>query len=280
MKKKRIEYILAAMFCFFLLFSTKSAAAAPEDGPANSLAGKQAETVRQKEAGKQAESAIKEGEEPKGEAKPGIAQDRSREKETLSEEFYFEKTTQTFINGEQAGPEKKLEVWLKGNRIRYESDDKKDMFVIIMMDKGKTYELDKFQKTYKETSYELGKLKEMSERSLVVSKKTGQKKKIKDWNCYEVVLDSTIQGNKMKATCWLTEDIKVSEKVMQKMAKFSQMKLMEELAKYPGYPVLLTMDSTIQGKQVRVLSTLVKIDKEPLKESFFKIPFEYTKAVQ
>ena len=167
------------------------------------------------------------------------------------------------------GPEKKLEVWLKGDRIRFESEDKKDVFAIIMMDKGKSYELDKVQKTYKETSYEVNKMKEISEKSMVISKLTGEKKKIKDWNCYEVFLDTTIQGTKMKATCWLTEDIHVSPKVMQKMAKFSQMKMMEELVKYPGYPVQLIMDSTLQGKQVRVVSTLTKISKSSNKSKFF-----------
>jgi len=64
---------------------------------------------------------------------------------------------------------------------------------------------------------------------------------------------------------------------MQKMAKFSQMKLIEELAKFPGYPVKMIMDSSVQNKNVRVINTLTSISKEPLKAKFFKIPFDFTK---
>ncbi|MEW6381320.1 MAG: DUF4412 domain-containing protein [bacterium] len=199
------------------------------------------------------------------------------EKEPPQEDIYFEKKSQTFINGELAGPEKLLAVWLKGDRIRFESEENKDQFTLILMDKGKTYELNKLQKTYKEASSEMDKLKQINERTMITSRRTGEKKKIKDWNCYEVQMDTTIQGNKMKATCWLTEEIHISSKAIEKMAKFSKMKMMEELAKYPGYPVQVIMDSNLQGKQVRVVSTLTKITKGPIKSEFFQIPFEYAK---
>ncbi|MCL6584082.1 MAG: hypothetical protein K6U11_10655 [bacterium] len=204
---------------------------------------------------------------------------KKMEKEAVQQEdIYFEKKSQTFINGELAGPEKVMSVWLKGDRIRFESEDNKNQYTLILMDKGKTYELDKSQKTYREVSSEMDKLKEASERTtVVVSKRTGEKKKIKDWNCYQVLVETTLEGNKMKATCWLSEDIHVSPKAIEKMAKFSKMKMLEELVKYPGYPVEVTMDSTLQGKQVRVVSTLTKIVKGPIKAEFVQIPFEYTK---
>jgi hypothetical protein len=286
MKEKRMLDILLALLCCLMLFGVKLEAGEPEKA-----ANKRAVTSEVAES----EAVKSEVAEPKA-AKPGAEKSeavkqeeaaksetgevKAAEKDAPADDFYFEKKSATYINGDLTGPEKKLEVWLKGDRIRFESEDKKEAYSLIMMDKGKSYELDKVQKSYKETSYEVNKMKEMSEKSMVISKLTGEKKKINNWNCYEVFLDTTIQGTKMKATCWLTKDINVSPKLMQKMAKFSQMKLMEELTKYPGYPVLLTMDSTLQGKQVRVVSTLIKVSKDPISASFFKIPFEYTKVSQ
>lgn len=194
------------------------------------------------------------------------------------EDFFFAKKSQTLINGEAVGPPKVLKVWLKGDRIRYESEDERDKYFLILMNKGKTYELDKIRKTFKESSNETEKLKEISEHTMVISKRTGQKKKIEKWNCYEILLNTTIQGKKMKASCWLTEDIHISQEIIQKIAKFSRVKLMEELAKFPGYPVKVTMDSVLQGKRVKIISTLTEISKKSLKADFFKIPFEYTKV--
>ncbi|MGA1874593.1 MAG: DUF4412 domain-containing protein [bacterium] len=192
-------------------------------------------------------------------------------------DLFFEKETQTLINGEPAGPPKILKVWLKGNRIRYASDEDTNTYVLILMDKGKSYEFNKLEKTFKESTGEMAKVREMSEHTMVISKRTGQKKKIGEWNCYEVTLDATIQKQKIHAFCWLTEDIHISQELMQRMAKFTQMKLMEELAKFPGYPVKMIMDSTVQNKNVRVVNTLTHISKEPLKADFFKIPFDFTK---
>jgi hypothetical protein len=282
MKDKRMAGILAVMLCGFMLFGAKLEAAKSEKAanPEASISEAAKSDTAKSEAAKPETAKPEEAVNQGGETKPETGEVKTAEKDSPEEDFYFEKKSLTYINGELAGPEKKLEVWLKGDRIRFESEDKKDVFAIIMMDKGKSYELDKVQKTYKETSYEVNKMKELSAKSMVISKRTGQKKKINDWNCYEVFLDTTIQGTKMKASCWLTEDIHVSAKLMQKMASFSQMKMMEELVKYPGYPVQLTMDSVLQGKQVRVISTLTKVSKSPIKSSFFQIPFEYTKVTQ
>lgn len=198
---------------------------------------------------------------------------------SVSEEgVFFEKKSQTFIDGEPAGPSKILRVWVKGNRLRYENENEKDKYVLILMDKGKTYELDKTHKTFKKSLNETDKLKEANERSMVISKRTGRKKKIEKWNCYEVVLDTTIQGKKMKAVCWLSEDIHISSNIMEKIAKFSQMKLMEELAKFSGYPVKMILESTLQGKNVKIMSTLTKISKEPIKANFLKVPFDYNEV--
>jgi hypothetical protein len=83
-------------------------------------------------------------------------------------------------------------VWLKGNRIRYEDENEKDNYVLMLLDKGKTYKLDMLKKTFKESSDEMAKLKELSERSMVVSQRTGKKKKIEQWNCYEVTSGTKI----------------------------------------------------------------------------------------
>ena len=194
------------------------------------------------------------------------------------EGVFFEKKSQTFIDGEPAGPPKVLRVWIKGNRLRYENENEKDKYVLILLDKGKTYELDTINKTFKKSLNETDKLKEMNERSMVISKRTGRKKKIEKWNCYEVILDSMIQGKKMKAICWLSEDIHISSNIMEKIAKFSQMKLMEELVKFSGYPVKMTLESTLQGKNVKITSTLTKISKEPIKANFLKLPFDYNEV--
>ena len=84
------------------------------------------------------------------------------------EGVFFEKKSQTFIDGEPAGSLKVLRVWLKGNRLRYENENEKDKYVLILMDKGKTYELDKTHKTLKKSLNETDKLKEVKESSMVI----------------------------------------------------------------------------------------------------------------
>lgn len=273
MKNQRVLVVFAALFCCLMLLGVKSEVAgsgeiAEQESAVKPEAAKE-EKIVNPEAGTTTEA--------KTTAEEVTVKELGNS--ASGEDIFFEKKNQVIRDGEPS-PETGLKVWIKGDRIRFESEDKKDTFTIIMMDKGKSYELDKAQKTYKETSYDVNKLKEISAKSMVISKLTGEKKKIKDWNCYGVVLDATIQGNKTRAECWLSKDIHISTKVLQKMAKFSQMKMMEELIKYPGYPVQLVMDSSAQGKQIRIVSTLTKIEKTPIKADFFQIPFEYTKVAQ
>ncbi len=194
--------------------------------------------------------------------------------------LHYKKTNQTFLNEAPSGPQKILEVWIKKDRIRYESDDELNKFFLVMMNKNKIYELNKIKKTFKEITSERDKLKEMYEHSMVISKRSGKKKKIEKWNCYQINLDMKIEEKKMKASCWLSEDIKIPQEKKKKLAKFSQMKMMEELLKFPGYPVKITINSLLKGKRLKIVNTLVELNKTAQGAEFFKIPFDYIKVTQ
>lgn len=111
--------------------------------------------------------------------------------------------------------------------------------------------------------------------------KTGEKKKIGEWNCEKVVL--TLAGQmSMTMEMWVTKDagidmndyIEMSDMLGQAglMKKFT-----EEMKKMDGYPILTKTTMNIMGQNVETESLVQTIKKETFAASTFSAPEGYTK---
>ena len=194
-----------------------------------------------------------------------------------AEDYYIEKHTETIIDGESLGGVSTLQLWVKGDSIRYVNSNDMGNILIIKMDDDKVYQINGKEKTVKEIDLK-SKFVSMEKQIKVSSKKTGEKKKIDQWEAYQVLLTSEVRGAKTEVEYWLTDKIHYPMETRVKMASyFGQGKIIEELKKYPGYPVEIVVHVKAQSKKIDMKTNLIKLEKRNIDEKLFEIPGEYEK---
>lgn len=111
--------------------------------------------------------------------------------------------------------------------------------------------------------------------------RTGEKKKIGDWNCEKVVM--TIAGQmSMTQEMWVTKNAGID---MNDYLEMSDMlgqaglikKFQEEMKKIEGYPVMTKTTMNIMGQNVETESLVQTIREETFAASTFAAPEGYTK---
>ena len=61
-------------------------------------------------------------------------------------------------------------------------------------------------------------------------------------------------------------------------AYFGQGKIIDELKKYPGYPVEITVHLQAQNKKIDMTTNLVKLEKKKVDKKLFELPQNYKKT--
>lgn len=189
--------------------------------------------------------------------------------------YYIEKKTESFIGGKPLGKATVIKLWIQKDRIKYFKSDDKDSYLIIRMDEEKAYQINHNKKTVKKMD-----LKErfaaIEKEIQVASKKTGKKKKINKWDAYQVLITSVNKGKSTEVEYWLSDEIELPiETRLQVADYFGQRKIIEELKKYPGYPVETRVHLKIEEEKIEMITRLEKFEKKKIEDHLFKIPLGY-----
>jgi len=111
--------------------------------------------------------------------------------------------------------------------------------------------------------------------------KTGEKKKIGEWNCEKVVMKLSGQMS-MTQEMWITKDTDISMEDYLAMAEAigqtgMMKKFMDEMKKIDGYPIQSKMTMNVMGQNVETESLVQVIKKETFANTVFTAPETYTK---
>ena len=194
-----------------------------------------------------------------------------------AEDYYIEKHTKTMIDREPMGGVSTLKLWVKGDWVRYVNSNDKDNALIIRMDEDKVYQVNGKEKIVKEIDLK-SKFVALEKQIQVSSKKTGEKKKIDQWEAYQVLLTSSAKGVSTEVEYWLSDKIQYPMKTrIQMAAYFGQGKIIEELKKYPGYPVEIIVHLKAQHKKIDMTTRLIKLERKKVDKKLFEIPGDYKK---
>ncbi|MGA1876058.1 MAG: DUF4412 domain-containing protein, partial [bacterium] len=112
----------------------------------------------------------------------------------------------------------------------------------------------------------------------VSSQKTEKKKKVDQWEAYQVLITSSAQGMSTEVEYWMCDEIELPVEMRMRMADyFGQRKILEELKKYPGYPVEIAVHLKAQEKKIDVITKLITIEKREIDQHVFEIPPDFTR---
>jgi len=198
-------------------------------------------------------------------------------------------------------------MWMGKDKGRLDMSE--DSSWIIRLDKNMMYILDHTKMEYVEVPFnEFGDLisysisqSEMSEEEKAQAKKfmkgimsmmkpkvevkdTGEKQKIKGWNCRKYIMKMKMMGMGSTSEIWATEDIKINYDLYRtlgfamvaKQPVFQEM--FEEMEKIKGIPVLTTSKSSAMGAEVKSTEELVEVKKKSAPSGTYEVPKDYVKA--
>ncbi len=205
-------------------------------------------------------------------------------------------------------------IFLKGNKVRTETTAKSSMtgemtsVSITRLDKEVIWILDPEKKQY--TELNLADLKKRMEQAYtdtqknvvpeISVRKTGEKKKILNYDCEKVVLSMKVNseqgGVNFTQTMWVTKDVpryKELEAFQKMVAELGlqpsssmlpiSKKFLEEFKKksesIQGFPLEMEMDMSMGSKEMpfsfKVHTEVSKIDAKPINAKVFEIPRGY-----
>ncbi|MGA1824914.1 MAG: DUF4412 domain-containing protein [bacterium] len=194
-----------------------------------------------------------------------------------AEDYYLEKHTETIIDGKPIGGASVVKLWVKKDRVKYFNSNDKNNVLIIRMDQDKTYQVNDKEKSVQEMDLK-SRFASVEESIKVTSQRTEKKKNVGEWEAYQVLLTSSAKGISTDVEYWLAESIDLPIETRMRMAGyFGQRKILEELKKYPGYPVEMIVHLNVEGKKIDMVTTLVKLEKKKIDNTIFTIPSDYKK---
>jgi hypothetical protein len=204
--------------------------------------------------------------------------------------------------GAGEGPSEVVQsIWMTENKIR--SDDE-NQSSILRLDKNIIIFLDHKKKTYTEVPMDIAKavgddmssedlaqlqkmMKGMMKLSISVTA-TGEKKKIKNWNCRKYIQTITAAMGPVTSEIWATEDIKIdydlyarfSAALMAQQPGLREVMddIIKEMKKIRGVGVLSTTTMNMMGKSMKSSTELLEAKEGKAPAGIFEIPSEYKKA--
>ncbi len=210
------------------------------------------------------------------------------------------------IMGQQQPAKDEFEsIWIAKDKMR---SDGKEESTIVRLDKNVMYILDHTKRTYVEIPMDIGKslpklnvpkgneedaaafknmMKNMMKVEVTVTP-TGEKKKIRNWNCRKYIETVSMVMGQTKMIVWATEDVKLNYDLYAKFAAsmFAQIPGMKqamgtmekEMEKVKGLPVLTVTERKIMGQTVRSTTELLEVKHGKAPTGIFEIPKGYTKT--
>jgi uncharacterized protein YcbK (DUF882 family) len=193
------------------------------------------------------------------------------------------------------------EMWISGRKARFDSPDGS---TIVDMDKKTMALINHADKTYTEAPLgqlpgmmgETGNTEEtqqaqqafqamaaamMKTETQVID--TGEKKKIKNWNCRKYQVNMKMGMGQVASEVWATEDIKVDPELffaMQNAMTANQpgmAQMTDELKKIKGFQVLTNSTAQTMGATVQSTIEVLEAANKSAPAELFKIPAGYQK---
>lgn len=209
-----------------------------------------------------------------------------------AEDLYIEQAMQmTGVPGQ--GPmTMNQKMWVSGNKMKMEMSGGQMMAgmgkVIMRGDQQKVYMINDAQRTYMEMplSQMTGMAMPMMQQMQVDVQKTGQKRKIGQWDCEQYIITATGGTEqmplKMKLDLWVTDQVKYDEAAKQQMQeavnKNPMMKpLMDKMKDIDGLPIEQTIEMNMMGNVMTTKMNVTTVRQAPIPASTFELPAGYTK---
>lgn len=175
----------------------------------------------------------------------------------------------------------KTVAYISGAKMRTETQTPAGPMITIMrVDQGKMYHLVPQEKTYMEMPI-LKRSPEEEAQVQVTVTKTGETKKIGDYNCtrYDVTTKGmpNMPPEGMTMQSWVTTDVDVVDeyaKFIEAQSSAQPSKTATEMAKIKGFPIQQVMDSPMGKTTV----TVTAVKKQDVPDSMFEVPADYTKT--
>ena len=178
-------------------------------------------------------------------------------------------------------------LWMTKDMMRSE-DPEQQSAIIFRLDKNLFYMLNMADKTYQEVTSEdfqkmfsvsaamLGREEEAGKLNLT---KTGQRQKIGQWDCYQVIME---QPN-MKIDMWLTEEVTYDTTLFQKYMEsmggpFFSKEVLEQWAALEGYPIKAETTFTMGTMKTTSTTLVTKVSQIPIPLDIFSPPPNYKKV--
>ena len=204
----------------------------------------------------------------------------------------------------QPATEKMFVTWMGEDKARRDQDE--DTSIIVRLDKNVMYVINHAEMAYgeipvSETSDILtaalsgsdlsGEEQDQAEQMMkgfaqmfqptVSVTDTGEKQKIKNWNCNKFLMTMEMMGTTSTSEIWATEDIKINYELymtlgLAMMPKTSGLdKMQEEMKKIKGMTVLSTDTASITGTDVKSTQELMEILEKPAPAGTYDVPEGY-----
>lgn len=209
----------------------------------------------------------------------------------VAEDLYIEQTMQITGAPGQGPMTMDQKMWVSGNKMKMEMSGgaMPGMGKMIMRgDLQKMYMIDDAQRSYMEMP--LDQMTQMAmpmmQQMQVDVQKTGEKRKIGEWNCEQYIITATggteQMPMKLKLDLWVTDQVKYDEAAKQQMQeavnKSPMMKpLMDKMKDIDGLPIEQTMEMNMMGQVMTSKSTVTTVRQGPIPASTFELPAGYAK---
>ncbi|MFQ6110301.1 MAG: DUF4412 domain-containing protein [Candidatus Aminicenantales bacterium] len=113
---------------------------------------------------------------------------------------------------------------------------------------------------------------------------TGEKQKIKDWNCSKYILKAQMMGTTSTSEIWATEDIKIDYELFRALSSaflgqqpgFQEM--FKEMQKIKGVAVLTRSTASMMGAEVKSTEELVEVADRKAPAGTYEVPEGYKKV--
>ena len=168
-------------------------------------------------------------------------------------------------------------IWFTDKNVRVENTQDKDRVLLIDMEKGKIFQLDNKEKTYRIIDFPEG-LQNLYSEGDLKSQRMDQTKKCGEWECYGVKISTKNKDIALDTEYWMAKEVVIPLDLRMKIARYfgpDQLRLTEELGKYDGYPVQTVLNMNVNDKKIKMVSNVVVTKKLEIDPEIFKIPSDF-----
>ncbi|UCC39004.1 MAG: DUF4412 domain-containing protein [Candidatus Aminicenantes bacterium] len=201
----------------------------------------------------------------------------------------------TMMGQTQPAKDEEVETWLGKDKMRQEEGDGK--VYILRFDLNKAYYIDYTKNTYSEIDLPIDlekalgpqaqQMMQMMQASSTFTD-TGEKQKIKNWNCkkYLAEINISMMGMSMpiKMEIWASKDLGVDTNMYKKFYKETlalnpmTKELVEDFQKMEGFPVLTNVSMSMMGTEMKYHEEVISVEKKDAPKGTYEVPEGFTKA--